>query len=137
MIPQGSILPDLEEAREETSHTYKLRLNDGRIGGFTDGVDAVKQAVFKILSTNRFDKGIYSTDYGFEKLLGVNFNLIEAELPSLITEALLQDERITAVENVSFVGKGDQMQVYFTVVSAFGDFRVDQEVSRLVRKSDI
>ncbi|MEJ9165084.1 DUF2634 domain-containing protein, partial [Paenibacillus graminis] len=69
MIPESET-PILNEDMEETpqpSLTYKLDLANGRIGAVdVDGLEAVKQVVFKILSTSRFEHLIYSGDYGNE-----------------------------------------------------------------------
>ncbi|MBQ3566888.1 MAG: DUF2634 domain-containing protein [Oscillospiraceae bacterium] len=57
-------LSDIEEEAEKPSRTYCLDLDKGRIIGMVDGIDAVKQAVEKALSTRRFYCLIYDSDYG-------------------------------------------------------------------------
>lgn len=50
----------------QTSKTYKVDWNSRRVVGYTDGRDALEQAIYKILRTERFAFLIYSWNYGFE-----------------------------------------------------------------------
>ena len=97
-----------------------------------DGTDALKQAIYKILQTERFAHLIYSWNYGFEanRLIGQSAAFLRSEIQRLVTEALLADDRITAVENfkISITGKR-QAAVEFTVVSVFGETEIETEVT--------
>ena len=55
---------------------------------------------------------------------------LRSEIQRLVTEALLADDRITAVENfkISITGKR-QAAVEFTVVSVFGETEIETEVT--------
>lgn len=131
MIPTGTtILNAPVEAQEQPSLTWKLDLENKRITQMVDGLEAVKQAVFIILETQRFQYLIYSFDFGseLEGLIGKSPLFVQSEIRRLIKEALLQDERITDVQNVRFQSQGDSMLVEFTVVSVFGDFTMTREV---------
>ncbi|MNB86280.1 hypothetical protein D3C75_332200 [compost metagenome] len=129
MIPNSG--QTLNEATEETlqpSQTYRLDLDSGRILGTMDGLEAIRQAVVKIILTERYDYLTYTPDYGAELkgLFGGSPAFVRSELRRRIQEALLQDERIESVENLTFAQDGDQLTVTFTVVSAEGVF--DEEV---------
>ncbi|MGG4449660.1 DUF2634 domain-containing protein [Brevibacillus porteri] len=131
MIPTGtSILNAPVEAQEQTSLTWKLDVENKRITQMVDGLEAVKQAVYIILETQRFQYLIYSFNFGSELqgLIGKSPLFVQSEIRRLIKEALLQDERITDVQNVRFQSQGDSMLVEFTVVSVFGDFTMTSEV---------
>lgn len=84
------------------SLTYQMDWESRRIGGQVDGLEAVKQAAIKVLQTSRYEYLIYSTDYGTEwkLVLGQDRLLARPELRRLISDALLQDERIQALEDV-------------------------------------
>jgi len=114
----------------ETSRTY--RILNGRVTGWTDSLDAMRQAVEKILQTERFRFEIYSDEYGIEleSLIGESFDLVVAEVERLLKEALLADERIVSVDNAT-VKQSDETSVLiaFTITSVFGSFNVEQEVS--------
>ncbi|MCC8435488.1 DUF2634 domain-containing protein [Brevibacillus sp. M2.1A] len=131
MIPTGTtILNAPVEAQEQPSLTWKLDLENKRITQMVDGLEAVKQAVFIILETQRFQYLIYSFDFGseLEGLIGKSPLFVQSEIRRLIKEALLQDERVIDVQNVTFQTEGDSMLVEFTVVSVFGDFTMTREV---------
>jgi len=126
MIPTGAILNDENvELATQPSRTWKIDFDRGRVIGMTDGLEAVKQTVYKILHTDRFRHLIYSTDYGMEwdGLIGANPAFIQAELKRRITEALLQDDRIEAVQDFEFEFNGDTALVRFTVVSTAGSYQ--------------
>ncbi|WP_276358399.1 DUF2634 domain-containing protein [Cohnella caldifontis] len=129
MIPTGSTIADAatEEVRQP-SRTYKLDFASGRVAGMTDGLDAVKQAVSKILQTDRFRYEIYSFDYGHElgTVVGGSPAFVRSEVSRLIQEALLQDDRVTAVQNMQVNFEGDSLTAAFTVVTDLGSF--EQEV---------
>lgn len=132
MIPTtgASILNAPVEAQEQPSLTWKLDMESKRITQMVDGLEAVKQAVFVILETERFRYLIYSFDFGSELqgLIGKSPLFVQSEIRRLIREALLQDDRITEVRDLSFQTKGDSMLVTFTVVSTFGNFTMTREV---------
>ncbi|MGG1597605.1 DUF2634 domain-containing protein [Paenibacillus naphthalenovorans] len=119
IFPPGSVLGTAQEEVRQTSRTYRLDLENGRIAGMIDELDAVRQAVFMILSTDRFAYFIYSGNYGMERRAAGGFSL---ELQRLVSEALLQDDRITGIEDFQVSVNGDEAEVSFTVVSIFGSF---------------
>ena len=57
---------EVETAASQPSRTYAVDWQTGRVSGFVDGTDALKQAIYKILQTERFAHLIYSWNYGFE-----------------------------------------------------------------------
>lgn len=133
MIPVGGTRMDIAaEAVRQPSRTYSLHMQKGRIVGMTDGLDAVKQAVYKILRTERFRHEIYSFAYGHElgSLLGGHPQYVRSEVARMIQEALLQDDRITGIRNMKVQVTGDQLTASFEVATLFGAFR--QEVSGVV-----
>ena len=118
----------------QTSKTYKVDWNSRRVVGYTDGRDALEQAIYKILRTERFAFLIYSWNYGFEmgRLLGQSEPVVRAEVQQLITEALTEDDRISAIEDFSITFLGKRLaQICFTAVSIFGDIDITTEVSRI------
>lgn len=135
-IPEGALIPpDVEIVTEQQpSLTYRIDFEQGRIIGMVDGLEAVKQAVSLILQTERYEYLIYSPDYGSELkgLVGKEPAFITSELKRRISEALLQDDRIEAVDGFDIQLNGDSALVCFTVVSQFGDFSVKQEVTSVV-----
>ena len=92
------------EIEEETSHTYKLDLDNSTIAGYVDDLEAMKQAIYLILNIERYEYLIYSWNYGIElnDLYGQPIPFVLPELKRRITEALIQDSRILGVDNFSF-----------------------------------
>ncbi|MEF2964927.1 DUF2634 domain-containing protein [Paenibacillus sp. M1] len=125
MIPIGGSLTGDAQIVRETSQTYAIDFQRNAITGMTDGLDAVKQACGKIFRTERFAHLIYESNYGFESqgLIGRSPGYVRAELKRRITEALLQDDRISEVTDLEITTEGDEAVASFTVHSIFGDFR--------------
>lgn len=130
MIPQSNIDVELSlDESIETSRTYKM-IGD-RIQGYTDGLDALKQAIYKVLNTERYEYPIYSFNYGveLETLLGKDPVYVQIELKRRIRECLLRDDRITEADNFRFEMAGDTIKCTFDVHSIFGNLMVSREVT--------
>lgn len=129
MIPNSSLNESLEIIEDiETSKTYKM-LIDGN-NGYIDGIESLKQFVYKVLNTERYTYPIYSFNYGIEleNLLGKDFDYIKIELKRRIEECLLEDDRINSVSDFKFNRKLDSLNVEFNVESIYGTINVDKEV---------
>lgn len=126
MIPQGAEIFSMDiSAAAAPSESFKLDQENGVIRGSVDGIEAVRQAVFKILNTERYRYPIYSWDYGVEisDLLGQPFDYVCAELERRIGEALVCDDRISGVDGFEFERqKGGAVLARFVVRSVFGSF---------------
>lgn len=131
MIPQisGIEVGNLTFVRYP-SNTY--RLLDPQIVGNVDGIEAIKQAVFHILSTERYAYDIYSRNYGveLEKYIGRSFEYCETTIQNTLRDALYQDDRIQTVivTNTERVDKSSLL-VEFTVVSDNGTFGMEVTVN--------
>lgn len=125
MIPTGNnILTVNLEVKSQPSKQHAMILDKNRIVGTCDKLQAVKQAVFKILSTERYEYLIYSWNYGIElkDLFGKSPMYVCPEIERRVKEALLQDDRITGVTDFDFdtTNRG-VISVTFTVHTPFGD----------------
>lgn len=133
MLPTGyedDLTQDYTLKENPPSRTPRLDHREKVVRGIVDGLDAVEQAVFLILNTERYQWLIHSWDYGVEwkELIGKPVPYCVAEVPRRVTEALLQDDRITAVEDFSFQVEKKRLMTTFTVVSIFGKLRTGTEV---------
>jgi len=119
------------EIEEETSHTYKLDLDNSTIAGYVDDLEAMKQAIYLILNIERYEYLIYSWNYGIElnDLYGQPIPFVLPELKRRITEALLQDSRILGVDNFSFETNKGKVHATFTVHTIFGDVEAERVVT--------
>ena len=112
------------------SRTLKMDHDYKTINGTIDQIQAVEQAVFLILTTERYQWLIFSWDYGVElqNLIGKDPEYCIPEIERRIREALLQDDRITAVENFEFELNKRKVLTTFTVISIYGGFTSTLEV---------
>lgn len=114
----------------EPSNTFFIDFEKGKISGFVDEREAVKQAIMLILNTERYKFLIYSWNYGaeLEALIGTHPDIVEDEAERLISEALLQDDRITAVYDFEFGRNRDTLLANFKVDSIYGGIDIETEV---------
>lgn len=110
-------------ATDMPSKTYRMKIADERIIGMVDDLDAIAQACYKILNTERYRYVIYSWDYGIElqDLFGKPLPYVYSELPRRIEEALLQDDRIESVGNFELSSTRGDVLAKFTVTTVDGD----------------
>lgn len=135
MLPSGENLEDDEEletdfdVETDPSRTYAMVLSKdvekkGFFLGMIDEEEALRQAIMKIISTERYAHEIYSWDYGIElsELIGMPMNYAMSEVKLRIEDALTADDRIEAVEDFQVMRTGKNMlHVTFTVITAEGD----------------
>lgn len=113
----------------DASKTYKL--SDSNIQGFVDGLDALKQAIYKVLNTEKYEYPIYGFSYGIEleSLIGKDAAYVNVELKRRIQECLLWDDRIESVDNFDVTVTGDELLCTFNVVSIYGELTITKEVN--------
>ena len=130
MLPNIALLDEEITDIDYANQTYKIDLNSNRIDGFIDDLAAVKQAIYLILSTERYEHNIYSWDYGVEliDLYGKPLPYVMSELERRVTEALTQDDRIENVIDFEFDKQGKKLHVTFTVVTTTENIPIDLEV---------
>ena len=121
MLPNNNTI--IQEDDRMPSHTYYIDFDRNRIIGTVDDIEAVKQAIYLILQTERYESLIYNFYYGteFDSLIGKSRELITSELERRIREALLEDDRITRVTDFTIEFTSDKAIVKFTVNTIFGD----------------
>lgn len=133
MIPKVNINISVDSIERNIgpSKNHRMDINKELINGYNDLIDGVKQAVFKILNTERYNHYIYSKNYGveLEDLFGEPISYVCPEIERRITEALIQDDRIVSVDSFSFdIKEKRTVSVIFIVHTIFGDFESVKEV---------
>lgn len=133
MIPGvNEFLEEDFEIEEQPSKTFKLHIDDKVINGLTDELDAIRQTIYMILNTERYQYIIYSWNYGIElmDLFGEPITYVCPELERRITEALTQDERILSVDAFSFdTSVKGVVHVTFTAHTIFGEIETEKVVN--------
>jgi phage baseplate assembly protein W len=131
MIPKvnDDLIADFEIQSQPTK-TYKMNIDDDTITKKTNDLEAIKQAVYKILNTERYQYVIYSWNYGIElqDLFGMPLPYVYPELKRRITEALLADDRITNVSDFTFTHKKGEVSAQFQVTTTAGIIKAEKGV---------
>jgi hypothetical protein len=132
MIPSVSQTLNSEiEFTEQASYTFYLDVDNNIVFGYTDNQEAMKQAIYLIIETERYKWVIFSWNYGVEldDLFGMPISWVIPEVKRRIQEALIQDERIKDVDNFEFeVGKGTLL-VRFTARTIYGEIPIEKGVN--------
>lgn len=132
MIPEQTVELDMSkiEKKKIPSMTWKIHEERAEVRGNIDELDAMRQAVYKILETERYQYAIYNWNYGIEleELYGKNVTYVIPELKKRIEEALLADDRVTAVTDFSFVQEKGSVTAAFTVYTIFGEVTAERTV---------
>lgn len=120
------------EVASEPSKTYRLDINTKRISGFCDGIEAIQQAIYKILNTERYQVLIYDWYYGFEKedLIGLceTEQYLFLEIERRIREALLEDDRIEEIGDFSINQEKEKVIVQFQAMTNIGSIQIKEEI---------
>lgn len=122
-IDEEEINLEVEEDKMPTDYEidFSTRKLTGRI---ITGLDAIKQWVMIVLSTERYYFPQYSWDHGveFSKLIGQNYdeNYITSEVKRMIEDAILIDPNILGIDNFKCSMKNDKLTVSFTINTIYG-----------------
>ncbi|EDW22373.1 DUF2634 domain-containing protein [Bacillus pumilus] len=132
-------IEETEEGEEvETSTTYRIDVETGRLTGETiSGIEAIRQFVYMTLRTERYAHPIYSHDIGTEiqELLTdteATDEYKEMEIPRLLEEALIVDERIDHIEEIEVTKENDSFHVKLAIVTDEGTLEIEE-----VMESDV
>ena len=131
-LPQGTDT-DLNIATTSIvpNKSYRMKIADEKILGNIDELDAITQACYKILNTERYQYVIYSWNYGIElqDLFGKPIPYVYSELPRRIKEALTQDDRINSVEDFELSYNKGNVLAKFTVKTNLGNIDMEKGVN--------
>ena len=130
MIPN---IPELTTTLKEVtkpSRDYQVTSTKDRIQGYVDGIEAVKQAIYFILNTERYEFPVYSWQYGVEliALIGKPPQVIVPEIKRRIRDALTADDRILSVDDFQFEFNKKKVHVSCVATTIYGDLLVEREV---------
>ena len=130
MTPISDINLENLEVQKNVDIDYKLT-DDNTIVGKVKGLEHLKQTIFWILNTERYQYIIYDWNIGIETndLYGMPYDFVCSELESRIIDALSIDERIEEVYDFTFEStKRDSILCQFRVKSIYGEFETEREV---------
>lgn len=131
MIPQYDFKVAEVEDVQVNSLTYKIDFNSKRVYSKCDGLEALKQAIYKVLSTERFENVIYNDSYGVEikRFIGKDVDFIKSDLQRTISEAISTDDRVISIDNFTIVNSDlESLSISFEVQTIYGSLTIDSEV---------
>ncbi|WP_027628229.1 DUF2634 domain-containing protein [Ruminiclostridium cellobioparum] len=103
-------------------------LENGRMK-ILEGAEALKVWICKMLKTQRYRYLIYSWNYGseLEKLIGAGYasNTVRNEVKRLLEDALQVNSGIKGTKNVNVTFSGDKLDLSFTVITDYGEVKIN------------
>lgn len=132
LSPEIEIFEVSENEQSETSETFRFDFETNRITSeIISGLTAVEQFIYLTLRTRRFIHPIYSSETGeevhdlvTEKEVTTSYK--KAEIPRLITDALIHDDRIERVYGFEVTDDEDKIFVRFRVDTAEGSLSIQE-----------
>lgn len=131
LLPDASLNEIAEfKIKTQPNKTYKMLIEDEKVLGDTDELEAIEQACYKVLNTERYRYVIYSWNYGIElqDLFGKPIPYVFSELPRRIREALIQDDRVSDVRNFDLSNQKGNVLAKFEVVTEKGIIKMEKGV---------
>lgn len=131
MLPKTENLIGTLKIGRQPSKTYKMRIEEEKVDGQADDLEAIEQACYKILNTERYRYVIYSWNYGIElsDLFGKPIPFVYSELPRRIREALTADDRVKDVANFALRHERGSVLARFEVVTTNGILEMSKGVN--------
>ena len=127
----ADMITNVSEAAQMPSKSYRMMIEDERIIGSIDQLDAVAQACYKILNTERYAHIIYGWNYGVElqELFGKPIPYVYSELPRRIREALLNDDRVESVTDFELSHTRGDVLAKFKITTIYGIIEMEKGVT--------
>lgn len=129
MIPAGYSQGTTIAIVKQPNLTYKL--GETRVTSHITAIEAIKQTIYKILSTERYKHIIYSWNFGIEleDLIGNSKTYAKAVLPDRISDALKPYDRVSEVGDFVFTDVDkNSILCTFTAVTDAGDIAIEVTV---------
>ena len=119
-----------EEAKQEQTKTFGLNMTKNIVAGVVDGLIALQQSIYLMLSIEADQYIIYPHTYGMKTLdlIGKPSHYVMAVIPERIKETLLTDDRITNVSDFEFEINGNKLTVKFVVHTIYGEMEEETVV---------
>lgn len=123
---------EIELAQEDVKEPkdYEIDFKTGKLTGrMVTGLRAIEQWIYLVLSTDRYFYTQYSWNYGSElnTLIGKHNSqsYVESEVKRMLEEALLVNENITGIDNLTCKIENDVLTAAFTVNTIYGEVEIN------------
>ncbi|MGY3725026.1 Protein of unknown function [Granulicatella balaenopterae] len=107
----------------QPSHT----LDENNILKQIDGIEALKQSIERMLTTERYQYSIYDHRYGieFSELIGGDADFARLDIERRVKECLFEDDRIENIYNFYAQIIDDNMLIRFDVDTIIGTINME------------
>lgn len=119
------------EIESEPSLTYKLDFENKIVQTILiDEKEALKQAIYKILHTERYAYDMYDWDYGIEiaDYIGQDIDEVLPDIQNAIEDALTADDRIESVDYIEVEQEKGKLYIIMQINTIYGDLEVETVV---------
>lgn len=119
------------EIESEPSLTYRLDLENKIVQSvLIDEEEALKQAIYKILHTERYTWDMYNWDYGVEMAdyIGQDMEEVLPDIQNAIEDALTADDRIESVDYIEVEQEKGKLYISMQINTIHGDMEVETVV---------
>lgn len=121
---------EVNQDEETEPKDYEINLKTGELTGrFVEGLKAIEQWIYIVLSTDRYYFTQYSWNHGSElnTLIGKQASrpYVESEVKRMIEDALMVNEHITSIEDLTCEIRGDVLTASFTVITDYGEVNIN------------
>lgn len=130
MTPKQEMSVEMDGIEKKNMPSLTWKIGETQIRGEADGTEAMEQAIRKLLQTERYRYAIYDWNYGIEmeELYGKSVTYVIPEIKKRIEDALLADDRVTAVTDFSFSQEKGSVTAAFLVHTIFGEITAERTV---------
>lgn len=117
------LITRFEDDTPQGNKTFRIDTSKNILRGKIDGLDALRQSIYLMLSTEADQYIIYPYTYGIKTLdlIGKSRDYIMGVLPSRIKTTLLRDDRITDVTDFEFEVNRHKLNVKFIIHTIYGE----------------
>lgn len=130
-ITEDDVIVEISDSMQQVPPSKTYHIGDKRLGSVIDGNEAILQAIVKRINTTMDNYLIYD-DYGsgVSNLISQSLplSILNTEIPRIISDSLLLDDRIIDATNFMLTQSGDILQVSFDVRLTNGEV-MDVEVT--------
>lgn len=119
------------EIESEPSLTYKLDFENKIVQTvMVDEKEALKQAIYKILHTERYAYDMYDWDYGIEMAdyIGQDIDEVLPDIQNAIEDALTADDRIESVDYIEVEQEKGKLYISMQINTIYGELEVETVV---------
>ncbi len=130
MTPENNITNINFNTISQPYTTYKMNMESLTIEGLCDGKDALQQAIYKLIMTERDSYLIYDKIYGIElvDLYGKDMAYASAVIKLRLEDCFKNDSRIKGIENLIINKDKNKLMLSFAVNTEFGKMSFTQEI---------